>query len=168
MGQAAATPPPTAPTTPAPTAPALGLGFTPPPVTPAPTLAANVLTQPGTGLGLPGKPQGFGGFGDPATPPPAAATPAPTAPTLGTPAPTAPIALGTALGGGLPSASNSLAGAQQPKGITTGLGSASGATPPPTMVWNGKMPGGSGDPSANGRWWGQPGGPGSATGSPGG
>ena len=125
--------------TPAPTAAlTLGLGATPPP-------AANALTQPSSGLATSGKPAGFGGFGDTAT------TPAPTAP-----------ALGTALGGGSGAAqgsSGSLLGGL-PKGISTGggLGSASAATPPPSMLWNGKMPGGGADPSTNGQFSLQPGG----------
>ena len=155
--QAAATPPPV---TPVPTL--ASLGVTAPPVTPAPTAAANSLAQSsGTGL-RGGKPAGFGGFGDAATPPPvAAATPAPTAPTLSTPAPTPPVALSSALGGGASqqSASNSLQsglGGQQPKGISSGggsLGSASSTATQSPMVWNGKMPGGSADSSSNGQWW---------------
>ena len=53
----------------------------------------------------------------------------------------------------------SLGGLPLPKGISTGgLGSVSAATPPPSMIWNGKMPGGSGDPSSNGQFALQPGG----------
>lgn len=145
---------------------------TPPPVTPAPTLAslgsppvtaaANSLTNPSSVSGLGGgKPAGFGGFGDAATPAPvAAATPAPTAPTLSTPVPTPPVALSTALGGGggQQSASNSLQGpgGQQPRGISSGggsLGSASSTATQAPMVWNGKRPDGSADNSANGQWW---------------
>lgn len=112
-----------------------------------------------------------------ATPPPV--TPAPTPLTLGLGATPPPVANAltqpsTVLGsagkpagfGGFGDASGAAQGSSSavlgglPKGISTGggLGSVSAATPPPSMIWNGKMPGGSGDPSTNGQFSLQPGG----------